>query len=146
MNPLHHQRGFTLIELMITVSVAGILGSIAFPSFESQLQRSRRGEALAAMLTIQLVQERWFANTGRYGTLAEIGAAAQTTSGRYRIEATGVGAGGYRLVATATGPQSRDAACRVLRMVVVGMNVDQTSGPEADIVNPAPVNRRCWNT
>lgn len=145
MNHPRQQRGFTLIELMITVSVAGILGSIAFPSFESQLQRSRRSEALTAMLTIQLVQERWYANTGRYGTLAEIGAAAQTTSGRYRFEATHVGRGGYRLIASATGAQARDSECRVLRMDVVGLNVEQTSGPDADTTNPAPVNRRCWN-
>lgn len=145
MNKLRNQRGFTLIEMMLAVSVAGILGSIAFPSFESQLQRSRRGEALAAMLTIQLVQERWHANTGRYGTLAEIGATAQTASGRYRFEAIGAGSGGYRLIATATGPQSRDAVCRILRMDVVGMNVEQTSGPDADTINPAAVNRRCWN-
>jgi type IV pilus assembly protein PilE len=139
-------RGFTLIELMIAVSVAGILGSIAFPSFESQLQRARRTEALAAMLTIQLTQERWHANTGSYGTLAEIGASPGTANGRYLIEARDISAGGYQLIATESGPRSRDATCRTLRLHVVGMNVDQSSGPNLDTVNPAPVNRRCWNS
>jgi type IV pilus assembly protein PilE len=144
MQHLSLTRGFTLIEMMVAVSVAGILGSLAYPSFESQVQRGRRAEALAAMLTAQLTQERWFANTGRYGTLAEIGLPARTTSGHYTLGTSEVSSNGYRLVAVATGPASRDAACRELRLQVTGPDVQQTSGPDAETLNPAPVNRRCW--
>ncbi|MGH8690782.1 MAG: type IV pilin protein [Burkholderiales bacterium] len=38
-------RGFTLIELMITVAIVAILSAIAYPSYEAYLKRSRRSEA-----------------------------------------------------------------------------------------------------
>jgi len=38
-------RGFTLIELMITVAVIAILAAIAYPSYESYMARSRRSDA-----------------------------------------------------------------------------------------------------
>lgn len=137
-------RGFTLIEMMLAVSVAGILGSLAYPSFDSQVQRGRRAEALAALLTAQLTQERWFANTGQYGSLAEIGLPARTPNGLYTLATSEVSAQGYRLVAVASGPAARDAACRELRLQVSGLDARQTSGPDAGTDNPAPVNRRCW--
>jgi type IV pilus assembly protein PilE len=130
--------------MMIAVSVAGILGSLAYPSFESQVQRGRRAEALAALLTVQLTQSRWHANTGRYGSLADLGVAPRTGSGHYTLITSDVSADGYRLVAVANGPAARDAACRELRLQVNGLDVQQTSGPDAATVNPAPINRRCW--
>ena len=35
-------QGFTLMELMITVAILGILGAIAYPSYVAQIQKSKR--------------------------------------------------------------------------------------------------------
>ena len=43
-------RGFTLIELMITIAVIGILSAIAFPSYQEYLRRSNRADVKAALL------------------------------------------------------------------------------------------------
>lgn len=40
------RRGFTLIEIMITVAIIGILSSMAIPAFSKYVRRSRTTEAL----------------------------------------------------------------------------------------------------
>jgi type IV pilus assembly protein PilE len=67
-------RGFTLVETLIAVAIAGILSGIAYPSFESQVLRARRSDAMAALMQTQLAQERHRADHRSYGDLAAIGA------------------------------------------------------------------------
>ncbi|MES9904780.1 MAG: type IV pilin protein [Sedimenticola sp.] len=65
---LIRQTGFTLIELMIVVAVIGILAAIAYPSYQSQVQKSRRSEAQSALLRISQAQERRYTVIGSYAT------------------------------------------------------------------------------
>src|SRR5215831_8558001 len=45
-------RGFTLIELMVTVAVVAIIAAIAYPSYTSSVLRGKRSAAKAAMMDI----------------------------------------------------------------------------------------------
>jgi type IV pilus assembly protein PilE len=65
------QNGFTLIELMITVAVIGILAAIAYPSYTQYVIRGHRAAAQSEMMDIANRQQQFFlANRSYAGTLA----------------------------------------------------------------------------
>ena len=137
-------QGFTLIELMLVVAVAGVLSGVAYPSFMGQLQKIRRADALVSILQVQAAQERWRANNLAYGTLTEVGVAATSAAGHYTLQITAPSSNGYEIVAVATGSQAHDTACRSLRLRVEGGNLIQTSGIDAATTNAPQQNRQCW--
>lgn len=137
--------GFTLIEMLVVVSMTGALTSVALPSFEGQLQRARRADVLVTMMQVQAAQERWRSNGARYGSLAEIGSPARSAAGHYLLQLVSADEEGYDVLATATGTQARDAGCRNMAVRVSGANLAYASGPDARVANPADLNARCWN-
>ena len=137
--------GFTAVELLVALSITGVLSSIAYPSFSEQIDKSRRADAFAAVTAVQMAEERWRANQPAYGTLAEIGAAAVSPAGRYSVAIGGHGAHDYSVVVSAQGVQARDSACRVMRIDVSGGNETRASGPDASAANPPAANRKCWS-
>ena len=111
------KTGFTLIELMITVAVVGILAAIAYPSYMDSVRASRRAEAINQLSAIALAQEKWRANSTTYtGTLGVGGlgwASATTDGGHYTLAvSTTVATAGTAFTATATpnGGQVHDTA------------------------------------
>jgi type IV pilus assembly protein PilA len=46
-------NGFTLVEVLITVAIVGILSSLALPNYFRQLQKTRQSEAVASMSQLQ---------------------------------------------------------------------------------------------
>jgi type IV pilus assembly protein PilE len=138
-------RGFTTIELLVALSITGVLSGIAYPSFSAQIDKSRRADAFAAVTATQMAEEQWRANQPSYGSLAQIGAAALSPGGRYGVQVGGPGAHAYAIVVTAQGLQARDADCRVLRLDVSGGNETRRSGPDASVANAPALNRRCWS-
>lgn len=136
--------GFSLIELLITWVIGGVLASLAYPAFTAQIAKARRSDALVAIAAAQLAQERWRAQQARYGDATEIGLAPLSAQGLYRVEVSASGARGYTLLATARGAQAHDLQCRHLRLTVDGALLVHASGADAALGNNAAANRRCW--
>jgi type IV pilus assembly protein PilE len=85
-------RGVTLMELMVVVVIVGILAAIAYPSYRDFAERAKRNEAKAILLEIAVNQERFYLQNSRYGTLTEIGYAANTfntDTGAYQVGLAG---------------------------------------------------------
>ncbi len=130
-------KGFTLIELMIVVAVIGILASIAYPSYQDSVRKSRRADAEGVLLGFANAMERHFTETNSYcgagtsnsGTcLAATGAPTiySTTSpisggtAFYNLTISAATATSYTLSATPTGPQTGDG-CGTLTITNTGV-------------------------
>jgi type IV pilus assembly protein PilE len=59
-----HATGFTLTEVMIVVVIVGILATIAYPSYQEKVLRSRRADGQAALMSLAQAQERYMASCG----------------------------------------------------------------------------------
>lgn len=127
------ERGFTLIELMITIVVLSIIVAVAFPAYTAYAQRARRADGTAALSRATMEMESCRANNATY---TGCGVAAESDERFYDLAVAVTGGGlGYNLTATGKGAQAQDDKCVTLTLNSQGTK--GFSGGASDVAT-------CW--
>ncbi|MBB1383361.1 MULTISPECIES: type IV pilin protein [unclassified Shewanella] len=121
--------GFTLIEVMITVVIVGILASIAYPSYTKFVAKGARADALAGLMNVANRQEQYYLdhktftkNMKKLGFSVDGDGNFVVENGFYKIDATVANANRYTIEAKAIGVQAtRDTECASIEITSDGV-------------------------
>ena len=92
------QRGLSLIELLLVVTVVGMLAGIAYPSYSDQVRRAARAEAIGMLQDSALRLERHYSRAGQYAD-SEAAVTPLPLGSRYYSLAAERGEQSFRLIA-----------------------------------------------
>ena len=128
------QAGVTLIELMITVVIVGILASIGYPSYQTYVARANRAEAEGILMENAQLLERNYTTANRYdsvnsdgtgGAPAIIAQSPKSGTAKYTIAAAYGTSQTFTLTATPTGSMTGDS-CGNLTLNNIGIKAPDT--------------------
>ncbi len=137
-------KGFSLVELMVSVAIMGILAAVAVPQYSQYVAKGNRSEAMRELVVVANLQEQFLIENRSYTTdMTELGFDTDpflSEKEKYSIDVEAVSdiSIDFIIVATAlAGQLSNDASCVKLRIDHLG---------QKSSVNSADVDTTdiCW--
>ena len=95
-------RGFTLVEVMITVAIVAILSAVAVPQYSSYVTRGRLAEAFSSLGAVQPLAEQHWSNQRSYAGLGGLNAFPRASQ-NFDYALTAADAASYTVTATGKG-------------------------------------------
>jgi type IV pilus assembly protein PilE len=108
------QRGFTLIELMITVAIVAVLAAVAYPAYTSHIIKGKRAAAKAQIMDIANREQQYLLANRAYADKATLEATGYalpsdvSSAYDYDITVGATTAPSYTITFTAKGTQLTD--------------------------------------
>ena len=138
---MKNNRGFTLIELMITVAIVAILASLAYPSYTQYIVRSNRSSAVSFVMNLASKQEQYNLDSRQYTDqmlLLGVSTVPTEVASYYNVTVTAdntLAPPIYSVTAAPIGNQlTRDTLCGTLK-------IDQTA---TKTISGSSTVSKCW--
>jgi len=128
------QFGFSLIELLVTLAIVGILAAILYPSYKADVARVHRNNAAVLLVNTAGQMEQYYLKNTKYtgATLANLGIDASVCQNFYQINIT-ANTDTYLLEAMPIGWQAKsDEKCGTLSLTQDGKKSISGSGDVSD--------------
>ena len=138
-------KGFTLIELMVTVAVVAILAMIAIPSYTQYIRRSNRTDATKTLILNAQALERCYSQSFAYAPCpAATAGSIPSPNGKYTITIAipdpGAPAPSFLISAVPLDPgQVADTSCQLFTLNTANKQAAQS-------VSAGDTTSTCWGS
>ena len=133
-------KGFSMMELMISVAIVGILAAIAIPSYSAYTRRANRTDATRTISLYAQALERCYSQVFTYVGCAAAPAGPIASPQGYYSLTTVAAAATYTVTAVPiASPQLEDSSC-------VQFSADQTGKQAAQNGSGTDTTQTCWGS